>query len=288
MRIIKRILFVIAIIVVLFLGICFLLTYNWDSTATVAFDMQSYNIENPASIKIKIGGTFGTLPEPSKLGFYFGGWWTSSKEDAEEIKSGSIAKKDYFKRNNYHMTLYARWLSFGEKLWKDSVQDIICFEIEYENPDDGRGIVFFENEEIRDCYFEIEGIEMWKVGDDDYLFYHLSNEISHYERNHLVEPVVNNIYGELKRAIKYINPRNVPIDEKNYIIQNDTEYFSSLILTINNGKIDSLTFQLSNLFPKEFLVNYSEFIPLDYEITVNIRRAGDKFGSIPPLPDLPL
>ena len=67
-------------------------TVNFDSNGGTACSAQS----------VTVGGTYGKLPEPTKTGYSFNGWYTSSSGGTEVTSSTVVSTKT-------NHTLYAQW-----------------------------------------------------------------------------------------------------------------------------------------------------------------------------------
>ncbi|MCH5252049.1 MAG: InlB B-repeat-containing protein [Lachnospiraceae bacterium] len=80
-----------------------LYAYWTDELYTVTYDYQGATGEDTVKSKsVAYGSTYGDLPEPTRKGYEFAGWYTAA-ENGERVTSGTdvLLKKDH--------TLYARW-----------------------------------------------------------------------------------------------------------------------------------------------------------------------------------
>lgn len=73
------------------------------TTVTVSFDSQGGTVF--PSRELTIGGTYGTLPTPTKANYTFGGWYTNTSYTTK-IESSSIVPSS-------NHTLYAKWQPIG-------------------------------------------------------------------------------------------------------------------------------------------------------------------------------
>ena len=71
------------------------------NTYTLSFDIK-YSTTNPASQTVTYNSTYGTLPEPTRRGYTFGGWYTTSAFTTQVTSSTKVTTaRDH--------TLYAKW-----------------------------------------------------------------------------------------------------------------------------------------------------------------------------------
>ena len=75
--------------------------------ATLSFDANGGDVTTSEIEKI-IGGQIGALPNPTRDGYYFTGWWTE-KDGGEKITNSTIIQGD--------MTLYAHWTQQMAGAW---------------------------------------------------------------------------------------------------------------------------------------------------------------------------
>jgi len=71
------------------------------TSVKVAFDANGGSKPSPASMDVKIGSSYGTLPTASKPGYKFEGWFTAAKSGTEVKSSTKAPDKAH--------TLYAHW-----------------------------------------------------------------------------------------------------------------------------------------------------------------------------------
>lgn len=74
---------------------------HWTKVYTVTFDANEGTVTEPTKT-VRTGTAIGTLPTPTRTGYYFEGWFTSA-EGGEEIDSSTIITED--------STYYAHWTS---------------------------------------------------------------------------------------------------------------------------------------------------------------------------------
>ncbi len=78
-------------------------TAQWTAnTYTVTFDPQSGSV-SPTSLSVTYASTYGTLPTPTRTGYTFGGWYTSTGGAGTKIDSTTTVAITAAK------TLYAKW-----------------------------------------------------------------------------------------------------------------------------------------------------------------------------------
>ena len=71
------------------------------NTYTLSFNIK-YSTTNPASQTVTYNSTYGTLPEPTRRGYTFGGWYTTSAFTTQVTSSTKVTTaRDH--------TLYAKW-----------------------------------------------------------------------------------------------------------------------------------------------------------------------------------
>ena len=78
-----------------------------SSTYTVTLDAQGGTVTTE-SISVNKGGTYGTLPTPTRNGYVFAGWWTSSGGAGTQVTSGTTVTA-----SGEH-TLFAKWTGAAE------------------------------------------------------------------------------------------------------------------------------------------------------------------------------
>ena len=69
---------------------------------TVTYDVNGGNSLNPSSKDVTYDSTYGTLPDPTRDGYTFNGWFTS-EDDGNRVISSTVVKTP----NNH--TIYAHW-----------------------------------------------------------------------------------------------------------------------------------------------------------------------------------
>ena len=74
-------------------------------TVTVSFDIgySSSSAETISPMTVNIGGTYGNLPQPTRSGYTFAGWWPERDQETREYTSNTIVNQ-----TSPH-TLYAHW-----------------------------------------------------------------------------------------------------------------------------------------------------------------------------------
>ena len=70
---------------------------------TVNFDAQGGSVSQ-SSKAVQIGGTYGTLPTPTRTGYSFGGWYTGTNGSGTNITSSTTVT------STSNQTLYAKWI----------------------------------------------------------------------------------------------------------------------------------------------------------------------------------
>ena len=72
------------------------------NTYTVTFDAQGGSVE-PSDKLVAYDAPYGALPEPSRTGYAFSGWWTAANGAGTQVTEASTvaAAADH--------TLYAKW-----------------------------------------------------------------------------------------------------------------------------------------------------------------------------------
>ena len=76
----------------------------WEPiSSTVTFDVNSGDPLFPSTKKVIFGSPYGILPNPTKYGYIFGGWYTS-------LIDGSFVTNSTIVANDFDHTLYATWL----------------------------------------------------------------------------------------------------------------------------------------------------------------------------------
>lgn len=81
-----------------------------DVNYTVYFDANGGKV-SPSSVSVKNGKEVGTLPTPTRTGYYFKGWYTTDSGDGKKISSTTVIKEE--------TTFYARWESLSIKITLD-------------------------------------------------------------------------------------------------------------------------------------------------------------------------
>ena len=75
--------------------------YSPQTSVTVTFDAQGGSV-SPSSKTVTIGGTYGTLPTPTKSGYSFSGWYTATTGGTQVTDSTTVT-------NSSDHPIYARW-----------------------------------------------------------------------------------------------------------------------------------------------------------------------------------
>ena len=86
--------------------------------AEVIFDMNCADaVETPDPLKIEIGGTYGTLPDPDREGYIFYGWYKDAECTGDFVKANDVVAESH--------TLYAKWVAIpGSKV--EVIFDMNC------------------------------------------------------------------------------------------------------------------------------------------------------------------
>ena len=69
---------------------------------TVNFDAQGGSVSQSSKV-VQIGGTYGTLPTPTRTGYSFGGWYTGTNGSGTNITASTTVT------STSNQTLYAKW-----------------------------------------------------------------------------------------------------------------------------------------------------------------------------------
>jgi uncharacterized repeat protein (TIGR02543 family) len=80
-------------------------TYS-AKTHTVSYDLNytGVGLTAPASKQVTYGGTYGTLPTPTRNGYTFNGWFTTEQTGGTQVTASTTVS---ITQNN--QKLYARW-----------------------------------------------------------------------------------------------------------------------------------------------------------------------------------
>ncbi|MBR4759791.1 MAG: leucine-rich repeat protein [Lachnospiraceae bacterium] len=89
------------------------------SDCLIAFDATGGTVST-ASKKVYEGAYYGILPVPAKTGYTFGGWYTDKSGRGKQITPYSTV------RLNGNVTLYAKWIGSGGKVWIDPSDTDSC------------------------------------------------------------------------------------------------------------------------------------------------------------------
>ena len=73
-----------------------------DVLVTVSLNSNGGNSVTPDSIEVSVGGSYGTLPTPTRTGYVFDGWFTAVTGGVEVTSSSTVSSSEAH-------TLYAHW-----------------------------------------------------------------------------------------------------------------------------------------------------------------------------------